>query len=72
MTDHRIQVPPALPPKVITVHCSCGDWSRSYTTDRQWSDVLDAAQSHIARTCGGFHRSDNAQTGAITIRGRSS
>lgn len=71
MTDHRIEIPPALAPKVTTVRCSCNGWSRTYTTDRQWSDTLDAAQSHVASTCGGFKREDNGHTGNITVRGRS-
>jgi hypothetical protein len=70
VTDHRIEVPPALPPTVTTVRCCCGDWSRTYTTDREWSDTLDAARSHVASNCGDFEREDNGHTGNITIHGR--
>jgi hypothetical protein len=69
VTEHRIEVPPALAPKVTTVRCSCGGWSRTFTTDGQWSDTLDSARSHIASTCGGYEQADSGHTGSITLRG---
>ena len=67
MTEHRIELAPAVPPETTTARCSCGSWVRSYTTDDQWSDTLDAAQRHIAGLCGDYQRDDN---GNITLHGR--
>jgi hypothetical protein len=70
MTEHRIELAPALPPETTTARCSCGDWVRTYTTDDQWSDTLDAAQRHIAGLCGDYQRDDDNHNYNITIHGR--
>jgi hypothetical protein len=72
MTEHRIELAPAVPSETTTARCSCGGWLRTYMTDDQWSDTLDAAQRHIAGLCGDYRRDDNGRRGNITIYGRTS